>query len=54
MLACFFDFIQRQSSPGLILVPQDLGIGSAIEQLILIWECVDSVEMANSRLFLPL
>ena len=54
MLSCFFDFIQRESSPGLILVPQDLGIGSVIEQLILIWACVDSVEMANSRLFLPL
>ena len=54
MLACFFHFIQHQPSPGLILVPQDLDIGAAIDQLILIWACMDSVELVNSRLFLPL
>ena len=54
MLACFFRFIQQEPSPGLILVPQNLDIGAAIEQLILIWACMDRGELVNSRLFLPL
>ena len=34
----------RQSSPGLILVPQDLDIGAAIEGLLLIWAASEAGE----------
>ena len=54
MLAYFLRFIQHRTSPGLILIPQNLEIGTAIEEIILIWACIDSTELANSRLFLPL
>ena len=33
----FARFRETQSSPGLIIVPQDLDVGAAIEDLLLVW-----------------
>ena len=44
----------RGSSPGLILVPQYLPIGEAIDELVLIWGGSDANEYANRILTLPL
>ncbi|MGD0617519.1 MAG: DUF5615 family PIN-like protein [Bryobacteraceae bacterium] len=54
MLKHFARFIRRQNSPGLIIVSQDLDIGRAIEELLLIWMATDAVEWENVAVFLPL
>jgi len=44
----FRDFIRQRKSPGLILIPQKrVGIGTAIESLILIWEALDSADLED-------
>jgi hypothetical protein len=51
----FSDFLQaRGSSPGVILVPQYLSIGEAIEELLLIWGASDAEEWRNRILRIPL
>lgn len=51
----FGNFLQAHgSSPGLILVPQDLPIGKAIEDLVLIWGASDAYECENRILRIPL
>jgi hypothetical protein len=51
----FSDFLQtRGSSPGVILVPQHLPIGEAIEELVLIWGASDAEEWENRILRIPL
>lgn len=40
--------------PGVIIIPQWLSIGSAVEELVLIAECSDPNEWANQVRFLPL
>jgi hypothetical protein len=45
MPAHFARFLNSRSSPGLVLVPQDLDIGLAIEDLLLIWAASDAEEM---------
>jgi hypothetical protein len=47
-------FLERQSSPGVILVSQDLDIGAAIEDLLIIWAASDSDEWRNQLGFVPL
>jgi len=47
-------FLNSRSSPGLIIVPQDLDIGLAIEDLLLIWVASDAEEWKNGVGFLPL
>jgi hypothetical protein len=54
MLRHFAHFIEAQSSPGLIVVSQKLPVRAAIEQLVLVWECMDVEELANARLFIPM
>ncbi len=54
MLAHFARFIETQSSPGLILVPQDLDIAAVIDDLILIWAASQSEEWQNHIVFIPL
>jgi hypothetical protein len=42
----FQDFIQNRNSPGLILIPQTrVGIGQAIDGLILLWETLDATDL---------
>jgi hypothetical protein len=50
----FRAFTRLSRSPGLVLIPQRLTIGAAIEELILVWECQDEDEFVNQILFLPL
>jgi hypothetical protein len=51
----FGDFLQAgNSSPGVILVPQRLPVGDAIEELVLIWTASDADEWQNRILRIPL
>jgi hypothetical protein len=47
-------FLENHSSPGVILVSQDLDIGAAIEDLLIIWAASDADEWRNQLGFLPL
>jgi hypothetical protein len=40
--------------PGLIIVPQSMGIGKAVQQLIFIWRTTEAEEWTNSISRLPL
>jgi hypothetical protein len=44
----------RGASPGVLLVPQYLPIGEAIEELVLIWAASDAEEWENRILRIPL
>ena len=50
----FRHFIQRQASPGVILIPQELPLSSAIEELLTIWLTSEGEEWINQIRFLPL
>ncbi|HZO51825.1 MAG TPA: DUF5615 family PIN-like protein [Bryobacteraceae bacterium] len=50
----FASFIQTRSSSGLLILSQDLDIGAAIEDLILVWATTDSSEWVNRVGYLPL
>jgi len=50
----FQELTNARTSPGLILIPQRLGIGTAIEELLLVWECNDARDFLNKILYLPL
>ena len=43
----FARFRQKAESPGLIMLPQSLDIGPAIEDLLLIWEVMEPHELRN-------
>jgi hypothetical protein len=54
MPAHFARFTESRSSPGLILVSQEIDIGTAIEELLLIW-AASSIEEWRDRIgFVPL
>jgi hypothetical protein len=50
----FRQFIARQASPGVILIPQKLALGAAIEDLITISLASEAEEWVNQIRFLPL
>ena len=50
----FQNFISRQTSPGVIMIPQKLPVSTAIEQLLLIWLASEAGEWINQIRFLPL
>jgi uncharacterized protein DUF5615 len=51
----FGNFFQAaHSSPGVLLVPQRLSVGEAIEELVLIWTASDAHEWQNRILRIPL
>ncbi len=52
--AHFKRFLETHSSPGLIVVPQDLEIGPAIEDLLLTWAATEAEEWHNLLGFLPI
>jgi hypothetical protein len=54
MLKHFERFIENATSPGLIIIAQDVEIGLAIDQLLLVWAVVEAEELQNSRMFLPI
>ena len=45
--------IAAESRPGLIIVAQDLDIGAAIEELLLIWVVTESKEWLDHLGFVP-
>jgi hypothetical protein len=53
MAGYFARFRETRSSPGLIIVAQELDIGAAIEDLLLIWEATDAEEWADVLGFVP-
>jgi Domain of unknown function (DUF5615) len=53
MPAHFARFVQARSSPGLIVVQQNLEIGSAVEDLLLIWAATDAEEWRDQIRFPP-
>ncbi len=46
-------FLSDRSSPGVIIVAQDLDIGDAIEDLLLIWAASEADEWRNRMAFVP-
>ena len=54
MPAHFARFLDSRSSPGLIIVPQDLDIGLAIEDLLIVWAASNAEEWTDRLGFLPL
>jgi hypothetical protein len=54
MTAHFDRFVVDRMSPGLIVVPQEMDLGDAIEELLVIWACSDASEWLNRRSFVPL
>ena len=49
----FARFRETRSSPGIIIVSQNLDIGATIEDLLLIWATTDSKEWLNHLGFVP-
>jgi hypothetical protein len=47
-------FARERVSPGLILIPQRLPIGTAIDELQLVWECYEEPQFVNNVIYLPL
>ncbi len=43
-----------QSIPGLVIIPKELAIGSAIEELIILMTCSDPEGFSNRIIHLPL
>jgi hypothetical protein len=50
----FYRFIERNESPGVIVIPQSVSVSEATEDLILIWSATDAEEWKNRIAFLPL
>lgn len=51
----FGNFLQASnSSPGVLLIPQRLSVGEAIEELVLIWTASGAHEWQNRILRIPL
>ena len=49
----FARFREERLSPGVIIVSQDLDIGAAIEDLLLIWAATDAEEWVDHLGFVP-
>jgi hypothetical protein len=49
----FAEFIAARTSPGLLIVPQHLGVRVAIEQLVMIWAASEAEEYVNRLVRLP-
>ena len=49
----FADLIQKEESPGVFLVSENVPIGLAIEFLLLIWHTTEAEEWANSITEIP-
>lgn len=52
--AAYARIARGESLPGVMIVPQWLAIGTALDDLLLIAECSDSGEWAGRVVFLPL
>jgi hypothetical protein len=54
MPAHFHQFIIRQNSPGIIIVPQRMRVKVVAEDLLLMWVASDAEERQNKVVYLPL
>jgi hypothetical protein len=50
----FAQFLSTRSSPGLIIVDQELDIGRSIEELLLIWAATDIEEWQDQIGYVPI
>jgi len=50
----FFEFLADQTSPGVLIIPQDVPIGVAIEELLMIWATSEAHEWKNRLDFIPI
>jgi hypothetical protein len=50
----FYRFVESRNSPGVILIPQALTTGHAVEELRIAWLCNDTAEFENRIIYLPL
>ncbi len=50
----FAQFIDGRTSPGVIVVPQDMSVTAAVEELLLIWAASEAKEWTNRICYLPL
>ena len=49
----FRSFTERRSSPGVLLISQDLPVGKAVESLLLIWEASEQNDWINRLCLVP-
>lgn len=50
----FAEFIARETSPGLLVIPQSLSVAAAVDELILIWSATEAEAWVNRISVLPL
>ena len=50
----FADFISERGSPGVIVVPQEMSIINAVDDLLLIWVASEASKWVNRICYLPL
>ena len=50
----FYRFLEQRESPGLILIPQLLPTGSAVQEIRVAWICQEAHEFKNRIIYLPL
>ena len=50
----FAEFIQTATSPGVLLVPQQLSVATVVEEIILLWSATEPSEWTNRIVWLPL
>jgi hypothetical protein len=50
----FAEFIRRRTSTGVIVVPQDMSVTAAVDELLLIWTASEASEWKNRICYLPL
>ena len=50
----FAEFMARETSPGLLVIPQSLSVAAAVEDLMLIWSATEAEEWVNRISILPL
>ncbi len=50
----FAQFLAKNESPGIIIVPQHLPVATAIDQLLLMWAAMTTEEIRNVIYSLPL
>ena len=50
----FREFTDKQTSPGLVLIPERrVSIGQAIEGLVLLWEVLEAADLENRICLFP-
>ncbi len=54
MPAHFASYTADALSPGVVLLREAIAIGTAIEELILIWSASEAVEWVNRLVWIPL